>query len=119
MLFNKEKTTIVAFPPGKTGEYAIPAGVTELGDYAFFNCVGLTSLTIPEGVESLDYAVGDYVHTAFVNCFGLTSIVIPKSVERIDDGVFEDCHDITISGYAGSEAQRYAEENRIPFVVLD
>jgi len=53
-----------------------------------------------------------------VNCFGLTSIVIPKSVANIDDGVFDDCPDITISGYAGSEAQRYSEEKDIPFIVI-
>ena len=119
VLFNKEKTIIVAYPPGKTGAYTIPTGVTELGDYAFFNCIGLTSLTIPEGVTSLYYAVGDYIHTAFINCTGLTSVAIPKSVTNIDDGVFDDCPDITIHGYVGSEAHRYAEEKGIPFVAMN
>ena len=50
-------------------ELRIPAGVSSIGDYAFWDCSGLTSVTIPDSVLS----IGD---DAFYNCSGLTSIHI-------------------------------------------
>ena len=58
--------------------------VTSIGDYAFCNCSGLTSITIPEGVTS----IGDL---AFCGCSGLTSITIPKGVTSIGVETFERC----------------------------
>ena len=62
----------------------IPGSVTSIGDYAFSNCSGLTSITIPESVKS----IGEY---AFNGCSGLTSVTISKSVKSIGDGAFKDC----------------------------
>ena len=118
VLFSKDHTTILAYPPGRTGAYAIPEGVLDLGDYAFYNCNGLTSLTIPEGVTYLYYTVGDYTHTAFLNCTNLAHVVIPRSVSVIDDEVFDNCSNLTIQGYADSEAQRHAEKKSIPFIEI-
>ena len=47
----------------------IPDSVTSIGDYAFYNCVGLTSVTIPNNVKS----IGNY---AFIGCSGLNSVHI-------------------------------------------
>lgn len=57
--------------------------VTSIGDYAFYGCSGLTSVTIPEGVTS----IGD---SAFSGCTGLTSVIIPSSVTRIERDAFKD-----------------------------
>ena len=38
VLFNKSMTKIIAYPCGRAGEYAIPDGVSEIGDYAFSVC---------------------------------------------------------------------------------
>ena len=51
-------------------------GVTNIGEYAFFNCSSLTSVTIPDGVTS----IGSY---AFYSCSSLTSITIPDGVTSI------------------------------------
>ena len=48
---------------------------------AFYNCSGLTSVTIPEGVTSIE-------EDAFRNCSGLTSISIPESVTNIGKCAF-------------------------------
>lgn len=45
--------------------------VTSIGDYAFWSCSDLTSVTIPNSVTS----IGDY---AFSGCMGLTSLSIPQ-----------------------------------------
>jgi len=49
VLFNKVKTTLVAYPAGKTGSYAIPSTVTSIGDDAFYGCASLTSVTFATG----------------------------------------------------------------------
>ena len=85
-------------------EVVIPASVTSVDSYAFRacgnirrvtvpvcvlssmysifgdSCKTITSLTIAEGVESID--------SSFYNCDGLTSISIPASVSKIDDSAF-------------------------------
>ena len=62
----------------------IPSGVTSIGDYAFYNCSGLTSITIPNSVTSIGY-------DAFSGCKGLTSItslIHAESLFAIDSYVF-------------------------------
>ena len=55
-----------------------------IGDYAFYDCSGLTSVTIGNSVES----IGGY---AFDGCSGLTSVTIPNSVTSIGDYAFRYC----------------------------
>ena len=62
--------------------------VTSIGEYAFYNCSGLTSVTIPNFVTS----IGEY---AFYYCSGLTSVTIPNSVTSIGYNAFADCSGLT------------------------
>ena len=62
----------------------IPSSITSIGDRAFQECTGLTSVTIPSSVTS----IGDY---AFSNCSGLTSVTIPSSVTSIGNYIFQNC----------------------------
>ena len=66
----------------------IPSGVTSIGDYAFQDCSGLTSLTLPSGVTSIGIC-------AFYDCSGLTSLTIPSSVTEIGWGAFRGCSGLT------------------------
>ena len=66
----------------------IEEGVTSIGDYAFYNCSGLTSITIPNSVTSIGYC-------AFSDCSGLTSVTIPNSVTGIGSGAFQHCSGLT------------------------
>ena len=62
--------------------------VTSIGSYAFFDCLGMTSVTIPNSVTS----IGDW---AFCDCSGLTSITIPNSVISIGLSAFRKCSGLT------------------------
>ena len=57
--------------------------VTGINDFAFRGCTGLTSITIPAGVEY----IGQY---AFANCSGLKRIVIEGN-PVIDETAFIGC----------------------------
>ena len=65
----------------------LPSSVTSIGDYAFRDCSGLTSLTIPSSVTS----IGGH---AFESCSGLTSLTLPSSVTEIDWSAFEKCNNL-------------------------
>ena len=66
----------------------IPNSVTSIEYCAFYNCIGLTSVTIPNSVTR----IGD---GAFYGCTGLTSITIPNNVTSIGDSAFEGCIGLT------------------------
>ena len=66
----------------------IPNSVIIIETGAFNGCSGLTSVTIPNSVTS----IGDY---AFSYCTGLTSVTIPNSVTSISNSAFESCSGLT------------------------
>ena len=86
----------------------IPNSVRYIGDYAFYGCYGLTSLTIGNSVTSIG-------SSSFKGCSGLTSltilcpkvgswfsgiknikeVVISDGVESIGDGAFSYCSGLT------------------------
>ena len=55
-----------------------------IGDKAFYYCRGLTSLTLPDGITSIDYC-------AFNGCSGLTSLTIPAGITSIHSLAFQYC----------------------------
>ncbi len=103
-----------------TGKVTIPStvtyndvtySVTKIGNWAFYNCSGLTSVTIPNSVTSIGWdafsdctgltsvtignSVTDIGRGAFYNCSGLTSVTIPNSVTSIGSGAFYGCSGLT------------------------
>ena len=66
----------------------IPGSVASIGNFAFCSCIRLTDITIPGSVTS----IGDY---AFLNCTGLTSINIPEGVTSIGNYAFMSCDGLT------------------------
>ena len=65
----------------------IPDSVTSIDKWAFSGC-NLTSVTIPDSVTS----IGDW---AFVGCTGLTSVTIGNSVTSIGNNTFRGCSGLT------------------------
>ncbi|MBO7227567.1 MAG: leucine-rich repeat protein [Bacteroidales bacterium] len=66
----------------------IPNSVTSIGNYVFYGCRGLTSVTIPNSVTSIG-------NSAFYNCSSLTSVTIPNSVTSIGGHAFFGCSSLT------------------------
>ena len=64
------------------------ASVTNIGNYAFSNCISLKSITIPNSVTS----IGD---SALSSCDSLTNIIIPNSVTSIGDSALSYCYPLT------------------------
>ncbi len=62
----------------------IAPGVEEVGQYAFWGCTKIQSVTLPDTVTSIEKA-------AFHSCSALESITIPNSVTVIGDRAFESC----------------------------
>ena len=72
----------------KIKNVVVSDGVTTIGNYAFYGCSGLTSVTIP---NSVTYIEG----YAFAYCSGLTTINIPNSVTSIGNYAFQFCDNLT------------------------
>ena len=63
----------------------LPAGITSIGSYAFLRCSGLTSLTLPAGITYIG-------ESAFSGCSGLTSLTLSSSITKIGEDAFKECN---------------------------
>ena len=88
-----KKATVISGANKYTGSITIPStvtysgatyNVTSIDEQAFYNCSGLTSITIPNSVTSIGWR-------AFWGCSGLFSINIPNSVTNIARQAFSGC----------------------------
>ena len=81
-----------AIDPQTTGAVVVPdtlggCPVTAIGSYAFYQMTGITSLTIPEGVESIDFYMCR-------GCTGLVSVSLPSTLKTMGNGVFTSCESL-------------------------
>lgn len=88
VLFDKNQTTLLDYPAGLDGTYAIPSGVMVIGTNAFFLCDGLTGVTFPASVTSLQDG-------AFSDCAGLTNVTLGAGVNYISTSAFAGCGQLT------------------------
>ena len=78
-----------ATPLTPSGNIIIPStldgySVKIISQYAFYNCTGVTSVTIPNSVTT----IGNYT---YYNCTGVTFVTIPNSVTTIGNYTFQGC----------------------------
>ena len=93
LVSNTKQAEVTSNPNKYTGNVVIPASVTYdgveysvtgIGNVAFRDCSGLTSVTIPNSVTS----IGSW---AFWGCSGLTSVTLGNGVTSIGSGAFYQC----------------------------
>lgn len=110
VLFNKDMTVLITFPPGYSDEYIMPNTVTLINDFAFAGCEHVTSvimsnklITIRDDAFSCCYrlisvfmpnSVTSIGFDAFGECLALTSVTIPESVLVIGNEAFADCRSL-------------------------
>jgi hypothetical protein len=87
VMFDKQKTKLLALGSGRTGRYEVPATTKEIGPYALSFCINLKSIVIPKGVTD----IGGRRGSVFLGCSKLESIDIADTVTNIGQKSFQDC----------------------------
>ena len=72
----------------KIESVVIEDGVTSIGEFAFYDFIHLTSLSVANSVTKIGNA-------AFYNCVSLASLDIPSNVTEIGNGAFYGCDALT------------------------
>ena len=67
----------------------LPSTLETIGDYAFYGCRSITSLTLPQSVTS----IGDY---AFTKCGGIATLDIPATMTYIGTSAFQSCNSLKV-----------------------
>jgi hypothetical protein len=93
ILYNKDKTTLIAYPSVK-GSFTIPGSVKNISDKAFKDCSNLKSVTIPNSVTNIG-------GNAFQNCTALTSVTIGIGITGIGEDAFRGCTSLTSVTFEG------------------
>ena len=81
--------------------------ITGIGEDAFFQSEGVTSVTIGTNVTTIG-------QNAFFQCYNLSSVTIPASVTNIGAGPFVDCQSLTVISVSSSNLH-YISTNELLF----
>ncbi|MBU9745772.1 leucine-rich repeat protein [Lachnospiraceae bacterium ASD3451] len=116
VLYDKAKTTLLFYPPGRSGDFTVPDGVTAIEDRAFASC-RLSGVNFPEGLQTIgEFAFSgsralkkttfpDSLQTiggrAFLDCTGLKEITFPENLQIIGESAFYDCTSLSSLDFLG------------------
>ena len=82
--YSKDGRKLLKSPTTLSGTYSIKKTTEIICDRAFFDCINLTSISVPNSVKN----IGEW---AFAGCSLLSSIDIPNSVISIGNNAFAGC----------------------------
>lgn len=93
-----------------TGQLVIPNTIDSIGNWAFVNCEGITSVVIPEGIVSIGRgSLNTCVNmtqvsfpnsltkigwASFLGCESLQNVVVPNNVVSIEGYAFKNCYEM-------------------------
>lgn len=86
VVYNTNKTKIIAYPASREGSYTWPSSVTEIGSNAFSCTKNLTAMDIPNTVTTFNASIFDRSK--------ITSLKIPSSVTSWSEQGFWGCEDL-------------------------
>lgn len=84
ILYNNDKTTIMAYPNAIGGDFIIPETVITIGGYAFSGAYNLTEVKMHNTVSSISEG-------AFLNCDGLKSIKLSDCLKVLGKKALASC----------------------------
>lgn len=108
ILFDKEKTKLMAYPAKKSGEYVVPDTVTVISENAFSECRYINKITIPKGISSMD-------ETVFADCRALRSIDVDLQNSNYSsyDGVLFDKNKTRLICFPKAKSGSYKIPNSV------
>ena len=84
IIYYKNSTAVLWVSSDIKGDVRLKEGLLSIGEYAFSDCVNITTIDIPESVVEIGYS-------AFAGCTGLTEITLPNEVKTLPSNVFSGC----------------------------
>ena len=90
----------------------LPGGIDTVKVDTFYKCSALEEVTIPDSVTKIETY-------AFAECTSLKKLVIGKNVNEIGAKAFLNDSKLTIYCYKDTYALQYAQDNNIPYVIID
>ena len=99
-----------AFQASKVSNLTLPKGLTYIGEQAFSYCQNITTLVLPEGLQtlsssaffasklesiSLPSTLREVGANTFYHCPSLKTVVLPASIEKLGSWAFMSCNNVT------------------------
>ena len=90
ILFNKNKTTLINYPPGKSGtKYILPTTITQIGDAAFRGCLNLRS------IDATNSSLTKIGMSSFYSTY-VTDVSFPSTLVDIGPSAFKYCSNLLL-----------------------
>ncbi len=89
-------------------DLVIPASVTAIGQYAFYNFVGLKAVTLSGNISSIGQG-------AFYNCIAIERFTIGEGVTAIDANAFKSCNGLKEVVWLAKHCDNFAAATDAPF----
>lgn len=84
VVYDKSGKSLIVYPQGREDEGIISPATETVADEAFYGCIFMSHVSIPDGVKSIG-------NNSFYFCNGLSSISLPASITSIGKAAFADC----------------------------
>lgn len=78
--------------------------VTAIGEKAFYNCSGITTVRIDDNIRSIGKA-------AFAHCYALSEVILPDCIEEIADETFDMCYNLAKVSLSKTNIRRIGSRN--------
>jgi hypothetical protein len=115
VLFNQNQTTLLQYPNGKAGNYAVPASVTDIGVDAFFESTNLTGVDLSSNVS----IISSY---AFWVCPAVTNFTVATNnfwFSSVASVLFDKNQDTLLVYPPGNAATSYAISNTVTDIGME